>query len=186
MITVTVAHTARIGDWMQTANGRQFWPLDPRPDEVHLDDIAHALSMMCRFNSHCSEFYSVAEHSVRVSRILPYDLALVGLMHDAAEAYVVDVPRPLKRSLVGYKAIEEAVERAIATRYGLPFPWHPAVKCADEVLLATEARDLIAGECLTRWGRMATPLEERIEPWSPDKARAMFHARFCELLGGIG
>src|SRR5262245_27549306 len=101
----------RIGDWMQTISGRKFWPLDPRPEEVCIEDIGHALSLVCRFGGHCHTFYSVAEHSVRVS-LLAEDMAkssahwtdenirmiaLSGLLHDAAEAYIGDMVRPLKR-----------------------------------------------------------------------------------------
>ena len=112
----------RKGDWMQTYTGRQFWPLDPRPEEVVIEDIARALSMQCRFAGHCAKFYSVADHSVRVSMLADENstLALAGLLHDAAEAYVVDVPRPLKRFLPGYKEIEREVARAIEKRFGLP------------------------------------------------------------------
>ena len=70
------AVSARKGDWMQTYTGRQFWPIDPRANEVHIEDIAHALSMMCRYNGHCRTFYSVAEHSVLVSQHVPPEHAL--------------------------------------------------------------------------------------------------------------
>ncbi len=171
----------RVGDWMQTAGGRQFWPLDPRADEVHLDDIAHALANMCRFGGHCRTFYSVAEHSVRVSLIVPPEDALAGLLHDAAEAYVVDVPRPLKRFLQGYSTIERAVEAAVLARFGLSASLPASVKIADEVLLATEARDLMGGESAGRWYLAAEPLAERIAPWSPGKARHAFLDRFGAL-----
>src|SRR5580692_700756 len=109
------------GDWIQTATGRQFWPMDPRPDEIFIDDIAHALSMLCRFGGHCLRFYSVAEHSVLLSRVAPQKHKLWALLHDASEAYLVDVPRPIKPMLVGYKAAEEKIQRAIAVRFNLHF-----------------------------------------------------------------
>ena len=87
----------RVGDWIQTMSGVIFYPLDPRPEEIRIEDIAHALSHQCRFAGHCREFYSVAEHSVRVSRELPQEFMLWGLLHDASEAYLVDLPRPIKR-----------------------------------------------------------------------------------------
>ena len=78
----------RRGDWIQTYLGIQFWPLDPRPEEVMLFDIAHSLSNMCRFTGHCREFYSVAQHSVIVSQNVPREDAAWGLLHDASEAYM--------------------------------------------------------------------------------------------------
>lgn len=178
---------SRVGDWMQTAHGRKFWPLDPRPDEVHIDDIAHALSHMCRFAGHCREFYSVAEHSVRVSWLAgdaDRMLARAALLHDAAEAYIVDVPRPLKRFLPGYKEAEERVARAIERRFDLESGIldHPAVKHWDETLLATEARDIMGGESAGKWCLRAAPDATRIDPWTSAQARARFLERFANLI----
>jgi hypothetical protein len=178
----------RIGDWMQTANGRKFWPLDPRPEEVHIDDIAHALSNMCRFGGHCRTFYSVAEHSVRVSELANHELdpqlALAALLHDAAEAYVVDVPRPLKRFLPGYKEAESAVARAIERRFDLESGIldHPAVKHWDETLLATEARDIMGGESAGKWSLQASPLARKIVPWNVGYTRLRFLDTFEALI----
>src|ERR1051325_11429351 len=107
------------GDWMQTFSGRRFYPLSPRSDELDPADIAHALSLLCRYGGHVERFYSVAEHCVLMSEWVDPANALAALLHDATEAYVVDVPRPLKRQLAGYREIEAAVWLAIATRFGL-------------------------------------------------------------------
>src|SRR5262245_47792896 len=96
----------RLGDWMQTVGGTQFWPLDPRPHEFDINHIAHALGNMCRFNGHCRRFYSVAEHCVLVSRACSAANALWGLLHDMSEAYIADVIRPVKPHLSNYKSIE--------------------------------------------------------------------------------
>src|SRR6185312_10187038 len=140
----------RNGSWMQTAHGRVFWPLDPRAEEVHLDDIAWALSYQIRFAGHALGPYTVAEHCVRVARLARSMGATRGevkaaLLHDASEAYVVDVPRPLKPYLKEYKAIERRVQDAIATRFDMPlgcFEWPIVHKC-DGAMLATEARDIM-------------------------------------------
>lgn len=199
----------RAGDWMQVYSGGKFWPLDPRPEETHIEDIAHALAHLCRFGGHCRVFYSVAEHSVRSSLCVPAAHAFAALLHDAAEAYVVDVPRPLKVQLRGYAEIERRVMSAIAKRFRLPGrncecpgDWpaahhHPhcpkasnlswvipsCVKLADEIMLATEARDLMGGESAGKWALRAEPLPERIAPWSPEEAKARFLGRFAELGG---
>lgn len=176
----------RDGDWMQTFTGRQFWPVDPRPEEIDILDIAHALSHLCRFAGHVTHFYSVADHCIRVSRLgSPHDrmLALAGLLHDATEAYVVDVPRPLKRFLPGYAEIEARVARCVEVRFDLEAGIldHPTVKGWDEVLLATEARDLMGGESAGKWKLRAQPLPERLEPMPSELARAAFLERFEEL-----
>src|ERR1017187_10636100 len=75
-----------------TFSGIHFWPLLPNPADIRIEDIAHALSNQCRFAGHAREFYSVAEHSVRVSQLCPPEDALWGLLHDASEAYLTDVP----------------------------------------------------------------------------------------------
>ena len=191
----------RRGDWMQTATGRKFWPLDPRPEDVHLEDIAHALSMICRFGGHCRTFYSVAEHSVRVSlvaeasaRAVPFCandirlIALTGLLHDAAEAYIGDMIRPLKSQpeLIGFKVAEVAIEQAIRARFSLPAGKGRHVRDADEVLLATEARDIMGGESAGKWMLCAAPLSEHIVAQGPSRAKAWFLDRFHELTEDIG
>jgi hypothetical protein len=139
----------RYGDWIGTYTGRQFWPLDPRPDEVCIEDIAHALSQICRFNGHCKRFYSVAEHSLNVETVLKsngYALRLYALLHDAAEAYVCDIPRPMKSCLRGYKGIEEANLQAIYRAFNLSGPnahEKKMIKLADNYILAIEARELM-------------------------------------------
>lgn len=124
----------RKGDWMQVASGRKFWPLDPRADEIDIEDIAHALSMLCRFGGHVQKFYSVAEHSVWCSYVVPPWHAMQALMHDATEAYCVDIPRPLKRGLSNYAEIEANIWSATCERFGLKPELHAEVKAADNAM----------------------------------------------------
>lgn len=170
--------------WIQTHSGRRFNPTSPNPDAIVIQDIAHALSMQCRFSGHCKKFYSVAQHSVLVSHICNDEDALWGLLHDASEAYLVDVPRPLKRSglIPGYIEAEAKMQEAVCKRFGLPFQEPPSVKRADTKLLATEARDLMS-PLHPDWAQPVTPLPFTIEAWSPDKAKDMFMQRFFELIG---
>ncbi len=169
--------TDRYGDWMQTFSGVKFWPLDPRPEDVRLEDIAHALSLQCRFAGHCRHFYSVAQHSVLVSSICPPDGKLHGLFHDAAEAYLQDMIRPLK-SVDGfsacYRAAEQAIMDVICRRFGFPLWQLHCVSHADEILLATEARDLMGGESAGKWSLRAEPLPERISGWPAPMAEQVF------------
>ena len=169
----------RDGDWIQTYSGVQFWPLDPRADEVKIDDIAHGLANICRFNGHCRVFYSVAEHSVRVSEIVPAPFQLAALFHDAAECYIGDIVRPVKRSL-DTALIEYAILAVIAQKVGFAVPLHPAIKHADNVLLATEARDLMS-RAPNAWAPMPPPLDETITPWSPAQAKERFFRRHAVI-----
>lgn len=169
------------GSWIQTYTGRQFWPLNPNPVDVDIEDIAHALSMLCRFNGHSTCFYSVAEHSVHVSKILPPEHQLWGLMHDAAEAYLSDIPRPLKRTMHEFQATEEKVLEAIAERFDLgPGPGDEVIE-ADHILLATEKALLMADEPAP-WSGMAEPLNDVELPClGPSEAKEVFLVRFEEL-----
>ena len=114
------------GDWMQTYTGVRFYPMDPRPEELDIRDIAHALSLICRYGGHVDRFYSVAEHCVLMSQCVPEEHALWALLHDASEAYVGDMVRPLKRQLPEYEAAEGRVIAAIVERVGLPSTRMPA------------------------------------------------------------
>jgi uncharacterized protein len=169
--------------WIQTFTGKQFFPLDPDPADIDIVDIAHALSNICRFTGHCREFYSVAEHSIRVSRIVPEKDALWGLLHDASEAYICDVARPLKRwpeFEAVYRPIEDRLMRAVCERFGLPVEMPASVREADLVLLHTEARDLM-GKPPQDWHFEARALDWNIVPLSSRLARADFLEHFNQL-----
>lgn len=170
----------------QLQSGELWNLMDPDPDDVNIEDIAHALAHICRFNGHTRQFYSVAEHSVRVAAHLAPDWSLQvgGLLHDASEAYLGDVIRPLKPLCIGYAELEDKTIAVIMEGLGLARlvnMGHPAIKEADTVLLATEARDLMFAGA---WNRAApdlyTPnffakaLPEPIVPWSSEEARRRF------------
>jgi hypothetical protein len=170
--------------WIQTYSGRRFCPTNPNPDAIVIQDIAHSLSMQCRFTGHTKKFYSVAQHSVYVSHICNEEDALWGLLHDASEAYLTDVPRPLKRSghFSAYIEFEARMQAAICKRFGLPIEEPPSVKKADAKLLATESRDLMA-PLHKDWIQRVSPLPFTVEAWDQQKAKDMFMQRFYELIG---
>ena len=118
------ADQGRVGDWIQTFSGGCFWPLDPRSSEVDIHDIAQSLAMTPRYRGHTVRFYSVAEHSVLVSRAVPPEYALWGLLHDAAEAYTADIPSPLKRSIAEWPTIERVTPSGRAIVNGRTFYPH--------------------------------------------------------------
>jgi hypothetical protein len=141
----------RHGPWQQTWSGGRFYPLDPRPEDVRSDDVAHALAHVCRFAGHCERFYSVAQHSVmvaaRAEEIMPGTF-LEGLLHDAHEAYLADLTTPLKQAIgEPWRALERPIVAAVRAAFGLPaeraLGVGVAVKRADLEMLAVEARDLM-------------------------------------------
>jgi uncharacterized protein len=170
----------RRGDWMQTATGIAFWPMEPRASEIRIEDIAHALSHLCRYLGHTREFYSVAQHCVLVSRALPPNLRAWGLLHDASEAYLVDVPRPVKPYLIGYREVEEAMERAVADAFRLSWPMPEEVKRVDNAILADEAAQLMVAPPRD-WCLREPPLGILIDPWSPQTAKRRFLEAFAEI-----
>lgn len=170
----------RIGDWCQTFTGVAFYALDPRPNEIDLRDIAHALSMQCRYGGHTKHFYSVAEHCVILSRAVPSELALAALMHDAAEAYLVDVPRPIKKSLEKYYEIERNLEKVIAEKFDLAHPWPDLVMEYDTRILNDERAQLMATPPI-EWHPMGDPLNVDVIGWPPEIAERQFLVRFAEL-----
>lgn len=169
-----------------TSSGRTFNLLSPYECPILIEDIAHGLSNLCRFTGHTRDFYSVAQHSVWVSRIVPPSDALFGLLHDAAEAYIGDVSTPLKHLLPDYRNIEALVEDAVFAAFGLARGAMPAsVKEADQVLLATEKRDLLRCPDAAGWAGIVgiAPLDITIEPMHPVVARNFFMDRFYEITG---
>lgn len=170
---------------IRTYTGRVFLPLDPDPALLDIEDIAHALSNSCRFTGHVKWFYSVGQHSVLCSRIVPDEYKLTALLHDASEAYLSDIARPVKEQPdfgAVYRDVEGRLEEAIAERFGLQYPWHKSVKDADNILLVTEARDLMFG--VKGWSdyfQTIEPLEEPIESWTPEEAETLFLTRYYQL-----
>jgi hypothetical protein len=170
------------GDWMQTFTGRRFYPMDPRPEEVDPADIAHALSLLCRYGGHLDRFYSVAEHCVLMSEAVAPEHALAALLHDATEAYVCDVPRPLKRYLPEYRSIEDAVRNAICLRFRVAGDLPAEVKDADNRIILTERNALMSNAGVWAQDGVVEPLPVAIVGWSPAEAELVYRGRLDDLL----
>ena len=171
----------RYGEWMQTHTGVMFYPLDARVGDINPIDIAHALGMTCRYSGHTAHFYSVAEHSVHVSYNVPKEYALWGLLHDATEAYLTDMPRPIKRSMPSYRVAERGLMNVICEKFGLPKLMPKEVKKADRAMLATEQSQVMRVQI--PWYDMPEPPLDNvtIRFWSPIVAAGRFACRLDEL-----
>lgn len=182
----TPAEPPRAGDFMQTFTGRKYWPMSPRPHEVYIEDIAHSLGLQCRYAGHCIKFYSVAEHSVLIARHLAAkhapEVALAGLLHDAPEAYCVDIPRPLKPYLTNYRVIEQDNWLAIAARFGLSKELPREVHDADNRIIADELVNLREMPWHARYA--GKELGVKLRYWSPEEAELEFLATFDALMAG--
>ena len=169
-------------EWMQTFTGRQFFLLDPKPEDISILDVAHSLSMQCRFCGHTSMFYSVAEHSIHMSYLVSDENALVALLHDAPETWIHDLSRPLKRTLGSrYEEIEDRIWSAVAQRFNLPLHLPDQVKEMDNRLLGDELRQLFNQVDLPHTDKGDSTFV-RIAGMDPVKAEREFLNRFSELV----
>ena len=171
--------------WIKTFTGKRFYPMDPRAADIDIKDIAHALSQQCRFSGHTREFYSVAQHSFLVARHVyiagvPGATARAALLHDAAEAYLVDVPRPIKGSLLGYAQAENRIAALIAKKFNATYPWPACVLGADDRMGVTEALALMNGA--KDWDvDLSNPIQIKVTGWPPATAEAAFLQFFNRL-----
>lgn len=170
-----------------TFTGRLVDPLDLRPEDIDIWDIVHSLSLKCRYNGHCFSYFSVAEHSVLLSKAVPPRLAKVALLHDAAEAYFCDLPRPIKALLPAYAEAEHrALGRILLEFLDVSFieagillkelaPYDHRI-CVDEMeALMPELPGYDPRE------RIGEPLGVKIKGWSPFVAQKRFFNRYAEL-----
>lgn len=191
---MTQDDTHRIGDWMQLQSGMRYWPLDPRPDDFCIEDIAHALSNICRWGGHVDKFYSVAQHSVLVAAQARKGLQMEALLHDAAEAYTGDIPRPLKRamgndavSLRSYSTIEAATHKAICVKFGVNPVMADEIKQIDDRITVDERLSLFSN--LHREEDWMFRNSERIgiaiRPIPPQAARELFMTAYRIIVSGL-
>lgn len=163
--------------WIELQSGTHFYVDAPNPGKIHLSDIAHALAFQCRFTGHSRDFYSVAEHSVVGSRLISGDILIrkAFLLHDAAEAFLGDMAYPVKRLFPEFRVLEERVQDAIHTRFGLDLDplTYELVKEMDINMLATEADQLLPSRGVG-WNRGGDILPVTLSCWNPIRAAAEF------------
>lgn len=175
-------------NFISTVSGRQFHFGDHRRmvDAISIEDIAHSLGNICRFTGHSVRFYSVAEHSINVSYCLPRELALLGLLHDATEAYCTDIAKPLKELLPDYREIEQQIWLAVAEKFSLPVGMPDNVKIADAQMLKLECRLLLPTSAFDRLnlpGHYPANVEY-LHCYDPEYSKYMFMQRYKELTRG--
>lgn len=157
-------------DCIRTFSGLYMNVMEPTEEMICIEDIAHALSHQCRFAGHLSEFYSVAQHSWMCAQVAEEPDKLAGLLHDASEAYLLDIPSPIKKHLSNYKEIEDRLMRLIAKKFGFEYPLSDHIKRIDAMLLEQEWKDYVLRE-------------------SPDAPRPFTHAwaksKFLNLFSGL-
>lgn len=175
--------TSTYNPWMETRGGRHFHFLTPSEDEIDINDISYALSNLCRYTGHSKAFYSVAEHSIYVASLLPSELQLAGLLHDAEEAFIGDVSSPLKMLLPEYKKIAKGIEKVIEQKFKVDLT-DARIKHADRQQLRTEAHFLLEsrGEDWDIWGTDAYPvaggrMPKALPPQAADRAFMMVYKR---------
>lgn len=178
--------------WIQTYTGKRVYPLDPDPETICVEDIAHALASQNRFSGHTLKPYNVAHHSVIVAEHCTAALRLIGLLHDGSEAYLVDVARPLKRlpEFAAYREAERKLQKIVYKALGIEIPEMPMthsipvdVAAIDDRVLATEVRDLMFLRP-KEWAWMPRPYSMHISPWTPEESEHQFLTLYHRLKDG--
>lgn len=157
---------------IRTFTGKEINVFEPHSDMIDVRDVAHALSYHCRFGGHLPEFYSVAQHSVFAANQVDDQYKLQALLHDASEAYLLDIPTPIKRRLGDYKEVEDNLMRVIAQKFGFQYPLHDKVKEVDASMLEWEWNSLM----LNNHSFL------QIGCWSSKKAEKMFLEMYNKLI----
>ncbi len=172
--------------WIETFSGLKFDILNPKPDQITVEDIAHALSQICRFGGHTKHFYSVAQHSYLGSFLVPEEDALWFLLHDASEAYIGDMVTPLKRLTEAgdaYRPVEDEIMRVICERFNLAESQPPSVHAADVAMLYAEKKQIMGPIPWDRkYGKIIKPADVEIREMQPKKIEKLFLKRFAELI----
>lgn len=168
-------------DFMTTISKKRINYENPTVEMFDINDIAHSLSNICRFGGHIRKHYSVAQHSVMVSNLVPHHLALAALLHDASEAYLSDIVRPAKRMLPQYKDLELKIQGVIEERFAVTFD-HEEIHIADNKALYAEALHFYGD--VDDWGLDGFEHYATITPLHAEHARLMFMCRFSELTVG--
>ncbi len=165
-----------------TFTGKYIDPFEPRGDDIDILDIAHALSNTCRYGGHSLFHYSVAQHSVLVSRFfMTPHLRLAGLLHDAEEAYMCDIPTPIKKKLNGYEDAADNLRFMIFAKYGIDHDkLMPVIKIADDEMFVWERMSIWK---MYGGNPLGYATDRQIKEITPTTAKEMFMWEFNEIMG---
>lgn len=167
--------------WFFTYTGRRFYPWNPREEDISIMDIAHALANTCRYGGQCRFYYSVAVHSLMVAeQVTSESHKLAALMHDAAEAYVGDMPKPFKPFMIGFSEAEDLIMQVIANKFGFQYPLDSSIHAVDHKMLHTEAKLLLPG---SPWldSSQAYNNIQKLPKVNPEEAEEAFLQAFAKL-----
>lgn len=178
-----------LNNTIKVAAGHYVDLINPDPASIEIKSIAAALSKICRFGGHSPKFYSVAEHCIHATEMalvdgLPHDAVKAVFLHDAAEAYVGDMVKPLKITMPGYGVAEQRIESAVELAFGVDFDaWHDLIKVYDRAMLKAE-KTVMWPEDVEKWAGFG---EVGLRPvsfgfWSPADAQE----RFLRAAGRLG
>ena len=174
-----------LDDYIETYTGIKFDFLNPKVEQIDIEDIAHSLAVQVRFTGHCKEFYSIAEHSINVMDIVPPEHKLWALLHDAGEAYLTDVASPIKKYLTNYKQMEKKIMDVICDKFGLDHDMPPIVHEHDMQLLSVESHHLMTSQGLD-WevnkNIIKTIPNFKLECYNPNMAKEFFLEEFYKLI----
>lgn len=177
--------TGKKNAYIEVNSGARFYPFDLHRSEITIEDVAHSLAHNCRFNGHTSKFYSVAEHSVIVSHLCEPRNALAGLIHDASEAIISDVPKPIKLHLPDVMRLENELENYMFDRFANGARMNEDIKLCDITALAMEASKIMPGAEWVDELRRSFPLKDpgklKVCCLSPKTAKLLFLSRYEEL-----
>ncbi|HRH68896.1 MAG TPA: hypothetical protein PLB89_05245 [Flavobacteriales bacterium] len=150
---------------IRTVSGALVDPFNPDPSMLRIEDIAHALARIPRFGGHTYFPWSVAQHSLAGAALVPDEHKLAFLLHDSSEAYLLDVPKPIKKRLPEYMAVEERLMTVLASRFEFEYPFHDSIKEADQHMLLTERQQFLLQQPNEATYYVVQPWLNRHEEW---------------------
>lgn len=180
--------TKRNGNWIETFTGAKFYPLGALESEIDVLDIAHSLSNQCRYGGHTSSFYSVAQHSCLVAELVNSKYKMDALLHDATEAYLLDLPKPVKMCMPDYEKFEEDLREVVCKTFNISYPIPKNVLDMDIVAACIEHENFFSDkfkEFYQTYTSLPIP-KMKLDPKTPLQSEKLFLSMYYFLDGKRG